>query len=413
MVLDDAGGLLWFKPLPAGARAADLRAQVYEGRPVLSWWQDPLIAGGHSGSGVVIADSSYKQIAVVRAGNGYQPDLHAFEITPRGTALLTVYDAIRCNLHAYGGPADGAVADTLFQEIDLRTGLVRFEWHALDHVPLAASYMPAKPGSPRSPWDFFHINAVSLHGKTILVDSRNTWAAYDVDGASGQVLWSLGGKQSSFAMGPRAAPAWQHDAREGAEGTITFFDNGGTPKVHPQSRAIVVRLDLAQDGDAGLELHARKPAAGRQPGRLPAAHRGRLDGRLGSGTVLLGVQRFGPTAVRCPPAGRLSVLHRSEGAVVSRSRGTTAHSRARRRARRHSCLCVLEWGHRSRTVAPAGRCEPAVAEPRSHGPAPGIRDADRDCGRAPLRRCSGARRTGPSPRDLRRHPRLRAPCSEL
>ncbi|MGO8906663.1 MAG: arylsulfotransferase family protein [Solirubrobacteraceae bacterium] len=244
MVLDGAGGLLWFKPLPAGARAADLRAQLYEGRPVLSWWQDPLIAGGHSGSGVVIADSSYRQIAVVRAGNGYQPDLHAFEITPRGTALLSIYDAIRCNLQAYGGPTNGAVADTLFQEIDLRTGLVRFEWHALDHAPLVDSYAPAKPSSPNSPWDFFHINAVSLHGETILVDSRNTWAAYDVNAASGQVLWRLGGKQSSFAMGPGAAPAWQHDAREGAEGTITFFDNGGTPKVHPQSRAIVVRLDM-------------------------------------------------------------------------------------------------------------------------------------------------------------------------
>ena len=246
MILDGAGGLLWFKRLPAGARAADLRAQVYEGRPVLSWWQEPLIAGGHRGSGVVIADSSYRQIGAVRAGNGYEPDLHAFEITPRGTALFTVYDAIRCNLQAYGGPADGAVADTLFQEVDLRTGLVRFEWHALDHVPLAASYMPAKPGSPRSPWDFFHINAVSLHGATILVDSRNTWAAYEVDARSGQVLWRLGGKQSSFAMGSGAAPAWQHDAREGPEGTITFFDNGGTPKVHPQSRAIVVRLDIAR-----------------------------------------------------------------------------------------------------------------------------------------------------------------------
>jgi Arylsulfotransferase (ASST) len=246
MILNSNGGLLWFKPVPAGARAAGLRAQVYEGRPVLSWWQDPLVAGGHRGSGVVIADASYRQIDVVRAGNGYEPDLHAFEITPRGTALLTVYDAIRCDLRAYGGRVNGAVADTLFQEIDLRTGLVRFEWHALDHVPVAASYMPANPGSPRSPWDFFHINAVSLHGKSILVDSRNTWAAYDVDAGSGQSLWSLGGKESSFAMGPGAAPAWQHDAREAPEDTITFFDNGGTPKVHGQSRTIVVRLDFAR-----------------------------------------------------------------------------------------------------------------------------------------------------------------------
>ncbi len=244
MILDGTGKLLWFKPIPLGERAADVRVQEYDGQTVLTWWQDPLVSGGQRDAGVVIANSSYQDIAIVRAGNGYQPDLHAFEITPQGTALFTVYDAIRCNLSAYGGPADGAVADTLFQEIDLKTGLVRYEWHALDHVALANSYQPVgSGGTPVSPWDYFHINAVSEHGEDLLVDSRNTWAAYDVDAHTGQIAWRLGGKQSSFAMGPGASPAWQHDAREEPDGTISFFDNGGTPKVHSQSRVIVLALN--------------------------------------------------------------------------------------------------------------------------------------------------------------------------
>lgn len=244
MILDGAGQLVWFKAIPHGSRAADLRAQTYEGRPVLTWWQDPLIAAGRRDAGVVIADGSYNDVAIVRAGNGYQPDLHAFEITPKGTALLTVYDAIRCNLSAYGGPADGAVADTLVQELDLRTGLVRSEWHALDHVALADSYLPVgHGGTPVSPWDYFHINAVSEHGADLLVDSRNTWAAYYVDARTGQIVWRLGGKRSTFALAPGAAPAWQHDAREGPGGTISFFDNGGAPKVHAQTRMIVLALN--------------------------------------------------------------------------------------------------------------------------------------------------------------------------
>lgn len=244
MILNGAGDLVWFKAIPHGSRAADLRVQAYEGRPVLTWWQDPLLAASRRDAGVVIADSSYNDIAIVRAGNGYQPDLHAFEITPKGTALFTVYDAIRCNLSAYGGPADGAVADTLFQEIDLRTGLVRSEWHALDHVALTDSYMPVgRGGTPVSPWDYFHINAVSEHGSDLLVDSRNTWAAYYVDARTGQIVWRLGGKHSTFAMAPGAAPAWQHDAREEPGGTISFFDNGGTPKVHSQSRVTVFTLN--------------------------------------------------------------------------------------------------------------------------------------------------------------------------
>jgi hypothetical protein len=245
MILDSVGDLVWFKAVPHGSRAADLRVQTYEGRPVLTWWQDPLVAAGRRDAGVVIANSSYNDISIVRAGNGYQPDLHAFEITSKGTALFTVYDAIRCNLSPYGGPSDGAIADTLFQEIDLRTGLVRSEWHALDHVALADSYMPVgHGGTPVSPWDYFHINAVSEHAGNLLVDSRNTWAAYEVDARTGQIAWRLGGKHSTFTMGPGAAPAWQHDAREEPGGAISFFDNGGTPKVHPQSRVTVLALNV-------------------------------------------------------------------------------------------------------------------------------------------------------------------------
>ncbi|MGA9874976.1 MAG: arylsulfotransferase family protein, partial [Solirubrobacteraceae bacterium] len=244
MILNEAGELIWFKPVPHGARAADLRVQEYDGQPVLTWWQDPLVYGGRHDAGVVIANSSYKDIQIVRAGNGYQPDLHAFQITPQGTAVFTVYDAIRCDLHSDGGPREGAVADTVLQEVDLKTGLVRYEWHALDHVAFADSYMPIAGGSTvKSPWDYFHINVAARYGQNLLVNSRNTWAAYYIDGHTGQIVWRVGGKQSSFKMGPDSRPAWQHDARLGPENTISFFDNGATPAVHPQSRVIVLRLD--------------------------------------------------------------------------------------------------------------------------------------------------------------------------
>jgi hypothetical protein len=247
MILDEHGGLIWFKPLsPAGARAADFRVQEYEGKPVLTWWQDPLVGGGSATAGDVIANSSYQEIGQVRAGNGYQPDLHEFQITPQGTALITVYDAIDCNLSSVGGPADGAVADTLLQEIDLKSGLVMYEWHSLDHVPLSASYSSAAPTSRAEPFDYFHINSIDVEQDgDLLVDSRNTWAAYDVDPATGQVRWQLGGRHSSFKMGPGTATAWQHDAIQQPDGSITFFDNGAFPLEHSQSRAIDVALDTS------------------------------------------------------------------------------------------------------------------------------------------------------------------------
>jgi Arylsulfotransferase (ASST) len=247
MILDEHGGLVWFKALsPAGTRAAAFRVQQYEGKPVLTWWQDPVVVNGSRTAGEVIANSSYQEIAVVRAGNGYHPDLHEFQITPQGTGLITVYDAIDCDLSSVGGRHDGAVADTLLQEIDLKTGLVMYEWHSLDHVPLQSSYASVVPTSRTEPFDYFHINSIDVEQDgDLLLDARNTWAAYDVDPTTGQVRWELGGRHSSFKLGSGVSPAWQHDARQQPDGAITFFDNGAFPTVHPQSRAIEVALNPA------------------------------------------------------------------------------------------------------------------------------------------------------------------------
>jgi len=305
MILDERGALVWFKPLAQGARAADFRAQLYEGNPVLTWWQDPLVSAGSSKAGLVIASSSYQDVAILRAGNGYQPDLHEFQITPQGSALITVYDAIDCDLSSVGGPRDAAVADTLLQEIDVKTGLVMYEWHSLDHVALAESYASARRSSQLTPFDFFHINSIDVQqGGDLMVDARNTWAAYDVDSLTGKVRWRLGGKRSSFAMGPGTRTAWQHDARWQPDGTLTFFDNGATPVEHPQSRAIDVRLDPQRMTATlvGSRQHSTPLVAG-QPGQRPGAGGRRLDGGLGGGPLPVRIQPRRPAAVRRAPAG--------------------------------------------------------------------------------------------------------------
>ncbi len=112
-----------------------------------------------------------------------------------------------------------------------------YEWHSLDHVPLSDSYASAAHASRTTPFDYFHINSIDVESDgELLVDARNTWAAYDVDPHTGQVRWQLGGKRSSFELGRGARTAWQHDARQQPDGAITFFDNGATPAVH-RSRA--------------------------------------------------------------------------------------------------------------------------------------------------------------------------------
>jgi len=258
------GKVVWFHRLPAGDIATDFRTQTYQGHPVLTWFQSggqgPLGGpGGQPGpsgaSGTdYIYNDRYQQIATVRAGHGDATNFHEFLITPWNTALILADTVTTANLTSIGGPADQRVIDGLVQEIDIRTGQVLFQWDSAGHVPYADSYVPL-PSSPATPWDWFHINAVHLDTDgNLLVGSRNTWTIFKVNRHTGQVMWQLGGKRSSFTL--RAAPgqvldhdgkifAWQHDPEAIGGGEYTFFDDESGSGLLGSSRVVTVRLDLA------------------------------------------------------------------------------------------------------------------------------------------------------------------------
>ena len=267
MIVDSSGNLVWFDPLPSGTESTDLQVQQYDGRPVLTGWQGYIPPQGFGQGEDVIADSSYHQVLRMRAGNGLMADLHEFKITPQNTALVTVFDPIRCNLSSVGGPADGAVTDSLFQEIDLKTHLVRREWHPLDHVALTRSYASPTGSTREWPWDYFHLNSIEpRRDGSILISSRNTSALYEINPASGTLIAQIGGKGGSEKLGAGAATAYQHDAEELPNGDFTIFDNGAVPKVHPQSRGMIVSIDPSNKTDTlvGQYVHPKPLSASSQ-----------------------------------------------------------------------------------------------------------------------------------------------------
>ena len=242
MIIAPNGQLVWFHPLPSPTTAFNFQAQSYGGQPVLTWWQGEII-GGH-GQGVDVIDNDrYQQIATVRAGNGLQADLHDFEITPQGTAWLTAYAPVHWDLSADGGLKDGLIDDCVVEEVDIRSGLVMFEWHALGHVAIPESYKHA-PRNPGTVLDYFHLNSIDpLSDGDVLISSRNTWAVYLLSGTSGAVEWQLGGKNSTFALGAGVRFAWQHDATMLPDGTISLFDNEAGPSEATESRVLQISLN--------------------------------------------------------------------------------------------------------------------------------------------------------------------------
>jgi hypothetical protein len=242
LIADNDGQVVWFHPVHPGA--ADFRVQRYRGRPVLTWWQGVSTKGVGRGR-YEIFDSSYRRVAEVRAGHGLAGDEHEFLITPRGTALITIYRKVPQDLSAVGGPGNGFVYDSILQEVDIATGRVLFEWHSLGNVALTESYWKKIPKDASQPYDYFHINSIAPGpNDTLIVCARHTRAVYAISKRTGRIVWRLGGKRSDFEMGPGTRFAWQHDARLHPDGTLTIFDDGAAPAVEKNSRALVLRLDM-------------------------------------------------------------------------------------------------------------------------------------------------------------------------
>ncbi len=193
LILDSHARPVWF--LPSSEQALNLEQQTYNGRPVLLWFYQP--------SDLEVVNEHYRTIATVQAQSPWLPDEHDAWISG-GDIWITVSRTVPDqNLTAYGGPSDGSVLDFGLQEFLLSTGQLIRTWDALNpggkpNVPLSESEVPATRG-----WDAYHMNSVqALPNGNLLVSMRNTSAVYLIHPATGKVLWTLGGKRSSFILAP-------------------------------------------------------------------------------------------------------------------------------------------------------------------------------------------------------------------
>lgn len=241
LVYDDAGQPVWFHPVTK--RLGNLTKISWFGRPALTWFEGETVYPGVFVGEWVVVDTSYREIARVRAGNGYRADVHDIQVTPAGRALLAIYNTVQRDLSAYGGSRTATVYDGVVQEVDLRTGAVTFEWHSLgpNGIPVSDSYIDLTTDVV----DYFHLNSVAYDSDgNILISSRHTSAVVRIDRTTGAVIWRLGGKRSSFTFVNDGGPSFPHDARRRPDGTVSVFDNGVT-RQPPYSRGAAWRLDPA------------------------------------------------------------------------------------------------------------------------------------------------------------------------
>ena len=82
----------------------------------------------------------------------------------------------------------------------MKTGLVRWEWHSLDHVGASESEVETPHGT--TPWDYFHLNSIDPEPDgDLLISARSTWAGYQLQGGTRR-------RSSGASAATRAPSRW-------------------------------------------------------------------------------------------------------------------------------------------------------------------------------------------------------------
>ncbi|GAB7356501.1 hypothetical protein MBLNU459_g7254t1 [Dothideomycetes sp. NU459] len=243
-IYDNWGNLVWSGAGSSGPKTAHApHTCMYKGEEHLCYYQGEQHQGFARGHGVIM-DKHYRIVKTVESsGAGASSDMHEFRLTPWSnstTALMTVYQPRMYDLTTNprfkikGGM--GWIVEGVFQEIEIDTGRVLFEWRSTDHVDPSFSYtFPATTDtsgdglSENTPWDYFHINSIDKNKDgDYLISARHTASIYKLSGADGHIMWELGGANPTFHQ-TNFNFSSQHHARWVSENEthtiMTFFDN--------------------------------------------------------------------------------------------------------------------------------------------------------------------------------------------
>lgn len=258
-IFRDDGELVWWQPAVA-PRLWNLSVVNYQGQPLLAEWAGRPIDHDHHESGAIyLYNEHYQRVGTITMGGNLRHgvDIHEFNITPQGDALLASSPRVRTIVD--GRPKN--VYDYILQKVSLvrgstgiHTGRVLFQWDALKHVPVSASRLPPPP---HKAFDYFHGNSIAQDTDgNLVISARNTWGIYKINVKTGAIMWQFGARGD-----PGLAKPWcyQHDIRPLGGNRYSLFDDGGSgpgclPGLsgHP-ARAVVIQVDPAQR-PAGVSL---------------------------------------------------------------------------------------------------------------------------------------------------------------
>ena len=273
MILEPNGFPAWFRQTPGSLadffRVGDEIVTFTPGaRPIASFSNAP--GAGFRRGGL---DGSITTQWAPSQGPGL--DFHAMALLGNGNALALRYEVANTPLDPTEGKipaqiqenvsqcpvsAPTAQSETLRGRIVEVTpaGQVKRSWSIEDHLPQASSSadwvnIADANSAPRCVVDAEHLNGLLFYPQQgaapdqgqVILTGRHIDGAALLDWPSGDVLWTLGGRQGAKSLtildDPLGGPVHPHDANFIDKDRVLLYDNRSGGEV---SRALIYRIDL-------------------------------------------------------------------------------------------------------------------------------------------------------------------------
>lgn len=279
-IYDKLGQLVWSGAGEVGPATAHApRVCQYQGVDHLCFFTGEQHQGFARGHGVIM-DNQYRVVKQIdSSGAGASSDMHEFKITPHSngtTVLMTVYQPRQYDItvNPWWNLQNGMgwIVEGVFQEIDIESGKVVFEWRSLDHVdPKEAWTLPMTTDTSGTglheaePWDYFHLNSIDKNEEgDYLISARHVSAIYKISGKDGSIVWQLGGNSGQFEQ-TNFNFSYQHHARWMSENVFSFFDNASNNYngTADSSHGLVISIDHVKNTATMIkEFGAPEPEGG-------------------------------------------------------------------------------------------------------------------------------------------------------
>ncbi|PWY82028.1 hypothetical protein BO70DRAFT_405066 [Aspergillus heteromorphus CBS 117.55] len=246
-IFDQDGELVWTgAEFTNNRNAFDLRViENQPGKPQLSMMVQTGIGLALEDANGTVLNNRYQVTGSIPVN-----DKHEFYVYAPGRALAIHHRREAVDLWEIGLPGVFRLVKFHgFQDVDITTGRVLFEWDSQGKVPLDESVIAVEAGPADDPADYLHANSVekTKHGD-YLMSCRHSNTIYLISGRDGTIMWRLGGKRNSFKKDFTFSK--QHHARIISHSRqhmiMSFLDNASDDDITDEyvSTGLIVDLNL-------------------------------------------------------------------------------------------------------------------------------------------------------------------------